>query len=176
MKKKKNSSQSDLQEVKQNLKQFDQLIKQTRQQIKEALTKGPAYEEELASQLDTSETALAGIRKKLSAAKAHVKKRKSEIDEWKLWYAGLLESDKPDGLTQLNEEIKWRADDIANKETEISALYVDLVQAEGKSEFIKIQIEGLVHIDFDGKVDDDIRIKTLLKEKEKLQKKMAQLK
>lgn len=176
MKKKKKSSKSDLQEVKQNLKQFDQLIKQTRQQVEEALVKGPAYEEELASQLETSETALAAIRKKLSAAKTHVKKRKGEIDEWKLWYAGLLESDKPAGLTQLNDEIKWRADDIANKETEISALYIDLVQAEGKSEYIKIQIKGLAYMDFDGKVDDDIRIKSLLKEKEKLQKKMAELK
>lgn len=176
MKRKKKSPHKDFQLLKQQIKEFNHIIIRTHEEVREALDKGPDFGKELEERLEKSLKVIEAIRKKISSAKAHSKKRKREIDQWKDWYNSHTQLDRMVEWNQLNEEISWRATDIAKKEAEISSLYIELVQAEGVSENIKLQIEALARLDFNGKVDDDIRVQTLMKEKRKLERKMEKLK
>ncbi len=151
--------------LKRQLKVFDQLLAETRAQILEERAQGPDFEAELTRRLDHAQADLAVLRKKLTAAKAQSKKRKREIDAWKLWYNGLPNLNKSAELAQLNAEIGWRAAEIAAREAEISALYLELLAAEGACEKIKIQIEALRAGASEGPVEEDARIRSLLEER-----------
>ena len=170
------ASKKNLREYNRKLREINKALTLVRKQVREIHSQGPSFMNALEKRMEESMLVVKGIKKKISAAKAQSKKRKQEIDEWKLWYNGLAHINKTKELKQLNAEIRWRAKDIAAKEKEISKLYKELIIAEGVEEQIKVQIEAVRNFDFKGKIDDEIQVKTLLREKKKLQSRIAKLK
>ncbi len=159
--------------VKSQLKTIEQFIKDIRLQVQEERSKGPELKEDLSEKLVRAELKQAGIRKKIKSAKEQSKKRKKEIDEWKKWYKEIEQLDKMEELKQLNEEIAWRAADIAKKEGEINANYVKLLESEGECEQLKIRLEALNEVPADVGIDEDPRLKELLGERDALKAKLG---
>lgn len=169
MEKKKPAKHENTAARKRQIELLDRLLAQTRAQVREERQKGPAFEAELTARLEKAQTALVAVRKKLTTAKGQVKKRKREIDTWKLWYQGLPQLNKTAELSQLNTEIAWRAAEIAAKEAEISTLYLELLTGEGACEQIKIQLEAIRASTPELPLDHDLRIRSLLEERAQLQ-------
>lgn len=169
---KKQATVSVAKDLKQQITHLDQLLSEMRRQVVEARRQGPSYRQELLRRQQQTEDQLAGHRKTISSAKAHCKKRKREIDEWKLWYNSSEKADKSADLDQLNREIEWRAADIAAKETEISAQYTHLLVAEGESEQLALQLEALSTLSDTDPVDADPRIQHILEARAALSKQL----
>lgn len=154
--------------LKKQVKHLDQMLATMREQVQDARAKGPAYQHELIRSRESTAARVATHRKMITSAKNHCKKRKREIDEWKLWYSGNEKADKSAELAQLNQEIEWRAADIAAKEAEISALYTELLVAEGEYEQLSLQLDALNALSDSDPVDADPRIQHLLEERKTL--------
>ena len=109
----------------------------------------------------------------MGKVKTHIKKRKSEIKQWKQNFEGLTEDEKGEELKRLNSEISWRAQDIAAKEAEVAALYVERTSAEGVIESLKVKElvakKGYLKKD----LTEDPRFKALVQERDKMKQKLA---
>lgn len=151
---------------------LDKVLEETYQLIQEERDKGPELTQKLEKDLDEAHLNFEKLGKKISRAKTQIKKRKLEIDEWKEWYNALEQHDKTSELQQLNEEIKWRADEIANKEKEITELNLQLLDAEGQCEHLKIRLQALREVDQSLPIDKDPRILDLLEEKSLVNKQL----
>lgn len=112
----------------------------------------------LNSQLQQAQQELGKIEKAIQKAKAQSKKRKREIDEWKLWYNALGQVDKTLELKQLNSEIAWRADEIAQLERRIMELSQQSLAAESKVEACRVEISALKEGALDLPVAQDPRL------------------
>ena len=170
------TNNSVLGNLESQLKTIDQLLADTRHQLQEERDKGPAFMEELQERLILAQSRMAILQKKITSLKAHCKKRKREIDDWKVWYNGLHQLDKSSELQRLNQEISWRTADIASKESEISSLNLDLLQHDGTIEQIKVQLEALNSNILDLPIEEDPRFLHIQEEKEKILAKIEKLK
>ena len=125
-------------------KQLNQLNKQMdllQEELRTERVLGLPNETELSHQLEQAKRQLANVTKKIEKTKASIKKRKNEIKLWKENYTNMEDSDKVEGLKQLNHEIKWRAVDIASKESKVSAFYLAKIKAEGV--VLGLQVRGI---------------------------------
>ncbi|MFK8102007.1 MAG: hypothetical protein AB8G15_05775 [Saprospiraceae bacterium] len=174
-KSKKDTKNEKLKLLKMQMKDLNKVLSQMRRHVKEERKKGPAIEEEITHQLSLAQQELEALSKKITSAKAHSKKRKREIDEWKLWYNGVAQIDKSAELKQLQEEIAWRAAEIAAKEIEISTLLGHSLVAEGKCEQLKLRLEGLSNGIWEGPIDQEPRVKNVLQEIKRIENKVAKL-
>lgn len=165
----------ELQELTLQISEIDRILTQSHEQIIEECQLGLALAVMLTEKLEQLQTKRSAIKKKITKAKAHSKKRKQEIKKWKEWFDSQIPLDKAAELTKLNEEISWRAIEIAGKETEISSLYSELLQAEGACEFIIFRLEAMKEADMNAPIDEDSRIQSLLKEQEMLKAQLEKL-
>lgn len=97
-------------------------------------------ENELKNSIAQAELDLQKTNKKLDKAKALVKQRKLEIKQWKDNFASLDKLDASQELIQLQNEIDWRAKDIAEKEVQIASLYDCKNNQTGVLENLKIKL------------------------------------
>ncbi len=175
MKSKKETKNEKLKLLKMQIKDLKKILSLMRRHVKEERKKGPAIEAEIDHQLSLAQYEMEALSKKVTAAKAHCKKRKREIDEWKLWYNGVAQIDKSAELKQLQEEIAWRAIEIATKEKEISELSLKVLLAEGKCEQLTLRLEALANGIWEGPIDQEPRVKNVLQEIKRLENKVAKL-
>jgi hypothetical protein len=84
----------------------------------------------------------------IDAHKARAKRRKQEIDRWKRWYAAssVTPAAVPAALTRLQQEVAWRATDIAAAEAAIAALEAEKWQATGELHHLLDQVEAAARI------------------------------
>ena len=157
-----------LAQLKSQLRICNKHLTAIRKEVQEERDKGPDFAGELAERASEAQISLALIKKKISTAKGLIKKRKSEINEWKLWFTGINQVDKSAELQQLNEEIAWRATEIASQEAMVTGLYVDGLQAEGELEQAQTRLEALKEVNWDVPIKDDPRIKHLTAERDRL--------
>jgi chromosome segregation ATPase len=131
----------------QRLQLLNQTITRLRHQLKKEREPDAPTTEELSAQLETTRRQLERLHQQIKDAKAMSKRRKREIDEWKLWFNGLEKPDRSDEVRQLQSEIEWRAQDIARQEARISELNQQALSVEGEAEQIQLRLaareEGL---------------------------------
>ncbi|GEM_PF-5768340 len=154
------------------LQLLDQTISRLRHQLKKEREPDAPTTEELSAQLETTRRQQESIRKQIKDAKALSKRRKREIDEWKLWYNGLEKADRSDEIRQLQSEIQWRAQDIARQEARISELNQQSLSVEGAAEQLQLRLaareEGLHKLP----PEEDPRLKAAIEAKENLQQQL----
>lgn len=154
--------------LKEQLNLLDQVLQETHEMIQEEREKGPELLDELEQQLAKATSKHERIEKKLKRAKAQIKKRKREITEWKDWYNHSIAEDKLEELQQLNQEVGWRADEIATKEQEIAELLLKELEAEGNCEQLQLRIYALKEVDVSLPIAEDPRLVGIQEERQQL--------
>ena len=118
---------------------------------------GPPIRSAVTAQLHTIQLELEKVQQESTRLKAHAKRRKTEIDEWKAWYAALLEDKKKEGWPKLKAEIDWRAGDIAASEKVISELELQAISIGSKAQQLKHQLVAIEHGIYNRPVEEDPR-------------------
>jgi hypothetical protein len=98
---------------------------------------GPPDRSVLVADVFRCQTEADRVRRAIVVEKALAKKRKAEIDDWKLWYHSLSVGEKPAALLKLDAEIAWRANELDAVGNQINALNVAEVAAMGALEHAK---------------------------------------
>jgi len=156
----------DRKALKAQLSVLDQILQNTYQMVKEERAHGPEFVTKLSEQLNQARADHEKLEKKMQKAKTYIKKRKMEITEWKQWYNGLGHHDKSKELKQLEDEIKWRADEIAAKQKVIAELIPQELEAEGLCEQLEIRLQALKEVDLNAPIEDDPRLQDIQEERQ----------
>lgn len=168
-KQKKVQTQPIKQELDELNRQFDLLHEEIRYERKVGL---PSVEE-LALLKVKAQKAADTIQKKIDKAKAHIKRRKQEIKQWKESFDRLEQEEKVERMNELQREIKWRAEDIASKEAVIAKSYFEKTDANAKIESLNIK-EYVINEGYNYKdISEDPRLKAINDDREKLRKKLS---
>jgi hypothetical protein len=82
------------------------------------------------------------VQSELEKAKELARKRKDEIDEWKTWYEKLPAAEKASSIDRLQNEIRWRADELATNGNKINELIPKEFETRGKFEMAKQKLDA----------------------------------
>ena len=149
-------------QAQQEVTRLTALSETFRVRLESERAQGPPQLEQIQSKLAQLDTQAQYISQQIQKAKALSKKRKKEIDEWKLWYNGLGETDKSAELAQLNQEIDWRAAEIAKAEAKIADLSAQLLAQEGEEVALKQQLQALEAGVYDKPLEEDPRLVSVM--------------
>lgn len=133
-------------------------LAQLKNNLKAEREGGPPSPAELEAATDRIEAEIAGYQREINAAKALAKKRKREIDEWKLWYQGIGSVDKMAEKIRLDNELAWRANEINSAQEKIGALEAQKWESQGKMETVLQQIAALEAGVYDKPISEDPRL------------------
>lgn len=150
--------------------QFDLLT----EEIRVERTIGLPTEEELAKQQLKAQKELAIVQKKMDKAKAHIKRRKQEIKQWKESFDRLDQDERVERMNELQREIKWRSEDIAAKEALIAELYFTKTNANGLIESLQVKEVVLKEGYYLRDIREDPRLKAIKEERDSLRSKLLQ--
>ena len=134
------------------------LLPHLKKMLKTERASGPPTQTDLDTAETQIETELAGVERQISAAKKLAKKRKREIDEWKLWYQNIGSSDKSAEKVKLDHELAWRADDINRAQEKIGLLETQKWETQGKLEAVLQQMAALEAGVYDRPISEDPRL------------------
>ena len=123
---------------------------------------GAPTAEEIQQQIGDAEEAVTQLKAEIDAAKALSKKRKQEIDEWKLWYNGIAKIDKSVEWAKLEIEIAWRATEINDLHLTIGTLYEQHLAAKTRLEMARQRQTAFAHGALEKPLTEDPRYVQLM--------------
>lgn len=153
-------------EAQARLEQLDRLAVELRDQLEKERAEGPLAAEALKAAIQDAQAQVDRIQAEINEAKSLAKKRKREIDEWKLWYQGLPGIDKTAEWAKLKNEIDWRGAEINTLQEQISILETKKWTATGVLETARIRLAAFEEGVYDRPLDDDLRLVALQVERE----------
>lgn len=134
--------------------------------------KTPQGSEELEKKVQVSELEVEKIEKQIKEKKGEVKSLKSSIDEAKSTYGS---EENPEKWTELSEKISASGSRIVDGESAISALEMQKFTAEQDVELAKVNLEALRKGVNEKPIEEDPRMKEVLKQKNEIEKYMGRI-
>lgn len=155
-----------LEEAQARVEQLDRLLVELQDQLQKERAGPPPSAEALEATIQEAQAKVDRIQAVINEAKSLAKKRKREIDEWKLWYQGLPGIDKTAEWAKLQSEINWRGAEIRALEEQISGLETEKWNATGRLEMARQSLEALNAGVYDRPLEEDPRLVALQAERE----------
>lgn len=145
-------------EAQANVAFLSRVISELRQQLEEERKQLPISQASIETDILKLEKQCEKVQAKIAQKKAKSKSRKQEIDDWKRWYNGIGHIDKTQAREQLALEIDWRAQAIAEYETQISQLGPEELAITGELEKKKMQLEAFLTGVYERPIAEDPRL------------------
>ena len=158
--------QKEINPLQQKLDWFNRQLDLLKQEINVERKNGLPDKTTLEKKLLRAQREVDSVMKKMEKAKAHIKRRKQEIKQWKESIDRLAQEEKTEKMNQLQKEILWRSQDIAAKEAAISALYEAKYVAMKDVEMLTIQNEIVTGGFHKKDINQDPRIVALKEERD----------
>src|SRR5262245_36316832 len=156
-----------LKEARTRVKLLKSALVEIRAQIQTEHAAGAADPTALQADVARAQSQLEKVQSELSQAKALSRKRKNEIDEWKGWYEGLSDAEKPAGLISLQNEINWRASELDSNGQRINGLMMAEIEVMGALEMANQKLSAVQAGVHTLPIEEDPRLKSALVEFDK---------
>jgi len=164
-----------LKEAKMRLKALKSALREIKVQVKEERKQIRIDPAALKADVAAAKCQLEKVSSDLKQAKALSRKRKDEINEWKVWYEKLPVEEKSAGLVTLNNEIDWRAAELDSNGQKINELMMSEIEAEGAVEMAVQKLDAFKVGAHKLPIEKDPRLKGALAAVEKATAEVAKL-